>query len=70
MTRRKDVATLCASILVGFASVAGALVTLFGSGPAILLWVALPLVLALALVVEAGVVGETPTDDSAPEVSE
>jgi hypothetical protein len=70
VTRRKDVATLCASILVGFASVAGALVTLFGSGPAILLWVALPLVLALALVVEAGVISETPTDDSAPEVSE
>ena len=58
MTHRKDVATLSAAILVGFASVTAALVMIFATSGPVLLWVALPLVLALALVAEAAEIGE------------
>ena len=70
MTHRKDVATLAAAILVGFASVAGALVTLFGAEAILLVWVALPLVLGLALVTEAAEIGETATDTQVSDAQE
>jgi hypothetical protein len=72
---QEDVATISASILVGLGCVAGALVTIFGTATvATLVWVTGPLLLALALVLEAAEVGSATVDadDREPvqEVSE